>query len=152
MDHLSEIPDLFAELKTSLLQAEDGTTNRPDLRDYKVSIGPAQVILYYRVSHSFDDCPDDEVEVEAEQCGLMQDIVARLAADWGRPVFEGPSYPNSTAEPAVVEEYLWWSGDTPVAYWHDGDLVPYVTVEHFDKELPFMLILGILRWPDVLSA
>lgn len=100
--------------------------------------------LYFRVSKDFFD-EDDIGPVEAELREVFDSTVHQISASWGEPLFHAREIAvddMDAAEEGPLHERLYASGALALAIWRRGDFLAYLEVEHQDRALPMMLILG----------
>jgi hypothetical protein len=118
-----------------------------DFRGFSTQLQPTEHRLFYSVSDDFYDDVDRSQysQILLAQRDVFQTVLDRLAELWEAPDFishnlyrEGP--PGTATR---LEEELYWRGGIALAYWFKADRVAYVELEHQDKELPIVLILGV---------
>lgn len=106
--------------------------------------------LYLLTSQDFFDEDGYEVyeSLEQEFRSHFETAVRQIENAWGSPDFRQTNfgYPdNDDYETAPLHERLYWSGALALAAWFRDGFLAYIELEHHDKELPLMLILGTAR-------
>ena len=140
-----------AELLQALLLVplgpEDAEPNGGSLGEFEYNSYDDGHRLYFKVSEDFFEVDDDYQHYEAvekEFRELFDAVVTQVARVWGAPTYrndaircEGEDYDD-----AALHEQFYWQGGLACAIWRYGHWLAFVEVEHHDKELPIMLILG----------
>ena len=74
-------------------------------------------------------------------------VVAHVAQEWGQPRYLNNDLARQKWEwdvdPPTFDHDVYWRGGMALAWWELPDGIAYVELEHADKELPFMLFLGV---------
>jgi len=124
-----------------------GDVRRGSLDGFKCTTFEAGHILYLVVSRDFyfESSYEAQENVARQLLEHFGSTVRRVEESWGPPDFlttEFPGFDYDDADTGPLHERLYWSGAMAVAIWLRGEFVAYVEVEHQDKDLPMMLILG----------
>ncbi len=85
-------------------------------------------------------------------------MCAEVTTEWGGPTFRnarldaqgfGHAFANGFDDCHLkpLEQQLWLRGAVALAYWDRQHRVAYLAVEHQDKELPVIMVVGTRRKP-----
>lgn len=108
---------------------------------------------YLQQSDFFYESEDPYAESQAKiaEFGVELDRLQALAETVLGPPDEshhGLSGEDPSAEPGSFAESMYWRGVVRLAAWNVAPgRVGFLAVEHQDKEVPVVLILGLQEWP-----